>query len=149
MFKSHLMAVLLVVLFVSFLAIQPANAICRSQATAHMNYDTSNPSEDGPYDPCNDNITWNMSFYRTAETESPTILDFRLLNSGGGHYYRQEFSSANYDPSEWHYPQGSAYVGSSTWHKLNLRKYSGPGGHFNDISLQVNYVAGNPDDQEQ
>lgn len=132
-------------LILAFAAIQPAQAICRSQATGYMALDTSPQYEDGPYDPCNDNINWSMSFYRTNKDNSTlTIIHWRILNQSGGAVIRREFRSDNYNLNQWYYPEGTDYVGSSTWHKLVLSKYGGPGGHFTSINLTVNYVAGDP-----
>ena len=121
---------------------------CDARANVYMANDASGQVSDGPYDPCDDYINWSMSFYRTGQSGgTATIIDWRLLNSSGGQIIRHEFSSASYAPTTWWYPQGTDYVGPSTSHTLVMRRYSGPTGRFETISLQVDYVAGDANRQ--
>lgn len=129
-----------------FIAGNKSALACDTMSEAYMASDASSSYTDGPYDPCDTWINWSMGFYRTSEYEgTPTVIDWRLLNSSGGQIVRHEFSSSSYAHDSWWHPQGTEYVGPSTSHTLVLRRYSGPTGRFNTISLQVNYVADNAD----
>jgi hypothetical protein len=122
-----------------------AQAICRTEASAYMAYDTSPQSEDGPYDPCDSYAKWSVKFYRTDKSTDYTILQWTITAQNGSLIDHHEFDSRNYNsPYTWYNPQGTDYVGPSTWHKLTLKKATGPGGHFESISLDIDYVASDP-----
>ena len=144
MYRLRIIALLLGLLVMSFLAWQLALA-CDINAYCHMNYDTSPSDTDGPYDPCDDNVSWSCHFYRTDKDNSTqTEIQWDIRLQSGSLAIHREYLSSNFGFEQWYTPTGTNYVGSSSWHKLELHKYSGPGGHFNDISITVNYVAGDP-----
>jgi hypothetical protein len=136
-------SILALAIMLSF--VQPSYSICKSSAECSMATDQSGQDDDGPYDPCDNNINWTFTLYRNGNTTSSTVVQWIISNQVGGTVAHLEKDSRYVDTYQWHSYSGTQYVGASTWHKLTLKKASGSGGHFSDLDITINYVADNPD----
>jgi hypothetical protein len=123
-----------------------AQAMCHTKAYCYAEDDTGGQplAIDGPYDPCDSWILYEWEFYRTSQTGQRSAIRFTVMEGTTYKWYSQHSSD---DYEEGHYDgSGSAYVGSSSNHTLQIRRAS-PGltsGNFEDMAVGVNYVADDP-----
>ena len=120
---------------------------CRAMAYCWVTNDLGlNPlCSDGPYNPCWDYIRWTLEFDRTARTEDNTVL--RIWIQGDNGWTGEYAQSIHYGPNQYHVLTGDDFVGKSSGHKLRVDRVSGPGGHFEDIEAEVNYLAEQPTEE--
>jgi len=119
-----------------------AFAQCKAKASCSVGDDTgSSPiCESETYDPCDNLMLWDVYFTRTDHQGQPyTTLICVIENSG----WNRSYTSQWYAPEESFHFEGSAYIGSSTNHRIVIYR-SGATGNYTDITVAAQYVADDP-----